>query len=102
MITSGTLPAGGAIFEKHPVEGEPALFIGSVVVYAAESLEEVYKIIKSDIYAKRGVWDLEKIQVIPVSSSSYSPHHQKCSDVSLSTLCPQYVPAVREQIRKEN
>ncbi|RSL92572.1 hypothetical protein CEP52_013738 [Fusarium oligoseptatum] len=72
LIASGTLPAGGAIFEKHPVDGEPALFKGSVVVYSAESIDEVRTIIEDDVYATSGVWDLEKVQILP------------------------YVPAVRE------
>jgi hypothetical protein len=37
-----------------------------VVVYAGERAEEVRDIIKSDVYAKSGVWDLEKIEIIPV------------------------------------
>lgn len=61
----------GAIFEKHPVEGEPALFRGSVVVYAAQNEAEVRKIIENDIYATSGVWDLEKSQIIPVCGLRY-------------------------------
>jgi uncharacterized protein YciI len=57
----------GAIFEKHPVDGEPALFKGSVVVYSAESIDEVRTIIENDVYATSGVWDLEKAQILPVS-----------------------------------
>ncbi|KAK2598270.1 hypothetical protein N8I77_011694 [Diaporthe amygdali] len=76
LIASGKLPAGGAIFEKHPVDGESALFKGSVVVYAAESIEQVREIIQNDVYSKSGVWDLDRVQIIP------------------------YVPAVREPLKK--
>ncbi|KAF4468152.1 YCII [Fusarium albosuccineum] len=76
LIASGALPAGGAIFEKHPVDGEPAQFKGSVVVYSAENVEQVRKIIQDDVYATSGVWDLEKVQILP------------------------YVPAVREPLSK--
>ncbi|KAH8658974.1 hypothetical protein BGZ61DRAFT_370751 [Ilyonectria robusta] len=66
LIASGKLAAGvGAIFEKHPVEGQSALFKGSVVVYTGKDIAEVRKIIENDIYATSGVWDLEKTQVIP-------------------------------------
>lgn len=41
--------------------------MGSVVVYKAENVEEVREIINKDIYATSGVWDLEKVQIIPVS-----------------------------------
>ncbi|KAH7276016.1 hypothetical protein B0J15DRAFT_458148 [Fusarium solani] len=64
------------IRKKHPVDGEPALFKGSVVVYSAESIDEVHRIIENDVYATSGVWDLEKVQVLP------------------------YVPAVREPLGK--
>ncbi|KAH7235370.1 hypothetical protein BKA59DRAFT_406083 [Fusarium tricinctum] len=79
LIASGKLPAGGnqqntgAIFEKHPVDGEPALFRGSVVVYAAESEAEVCKIIENDIYATSGVWDLENTQIIPYVAAVREP-----------------------------
>ncbi|CAG9983134.1 unnamed protein product [Clonostachys byssicola] len=74
LIASGKLPAGvGAIFEKHPVEGEPALFKGSVVVYAAQNEAEVRKIIENDIYATSGVWDLEKSQIIPYVAAVRQP-----------------------------
>lgn len=55
------------MFENHPVEGQAAPFKGSVVVYTGETVQEVESIIKNDIYATSGVWDLEKTQIIPVS-----------------------------------
>lgn len=33
----------------------------------AESREEVLEILKGDIYTRTGVWDLDKIQIWPVS-----------------------------------
>lgn len=57
----------GAIFKQHPEEGKDAQFVGSVVVYTAENVEEVREIINKDIYATSGVWDLEKVQIFPVS-----------------------------------
>ncbi len=53
--------------ESHPDKDELPAFKGSAVVYTGESIEEVRAIIHSDIYAKSGVWDLEKAQIIPVS-----------------------------------
>lgn len=73
-----SLTNAGAIFEKHPVEDEPAMFRGSVVVYAAESEAEVRKIIENDIYATSGVWDVEKSQIIPVGPF-YLPIIPVCS-----------------------
>lgn len=56
----------GAIFEQHPEEGQEAQFKGSVVVYTGDNVEEVRSIIRKDIYATSGVWDLEKVQIFPV------------------------------------
>ncbi|KAJ5371344.1 uncharacterized protein N7496_007436 [Penicillium cataractarum] len=65
LIAQGKLVDGGAIFQRHPEEGKDAQFLGSVVVYAAEDVEEVREIISKDIYATGGVWDLEKVQIFP-------------------------------------
>ncbi|KAI8649287.1 YCII domain-containing protein [Fusarium keratoplasticum] len=73
LIASGALPAGGAIFEKHPVDGEPAQFKGSVVVYSAETAEQVREIIENDVYATSGVWDLEKVQILPYVAAVREP-----------------------------
>ncbi len=64
----------GAILKQHPEEGKDAQFVGSMVVYAAENIEEVRDIISKDIYATSGVWDLEKVQIFPVSDDSSAPH----------------------------
>ncbi|CAM1507748.1 Fc.00g045960.m01.CDS01 [Cosmosporella sp. VM-42] len=58
----------GAMFDKHPIEGGPAPFKGSMIVYSAETVEEVRDIISQDIYATSGVWDLEKVQIIPTTA----------------------------------
>ncbi|CAG7972456.1 unnamed protein product [Penicillium salamii] len=67
LIAQGSLVDGGAIFEQHPQEGEDAKFLGSVVVYTGEDVDEVRRMINNDIYATSGVWDLEKIKIYPVS-----------------------------------
>ncbi|KAI9934252.1 hypothetical protein ASPWEDRAFT_26065 [Aspergillus wentii DTO 134E9] len=73
LVAAGKLVAGGAMFESHPVEGEPALFKGSMIVYTGENVEEVRRIINNDTYAKSGVWDLEKAQIIPYVSAVREP-----------------------------
>ncbi|KAJ5112715.1 hypothetical protein N7532_000760 [Penicillium argentinense] len=65
LIAEGKLVDGGAIFEEHPQEGKDARFLGSMVVYTGATAEEVREIINNDIYAKSGVWDLEKVQIFP-------------------------------------
>ncbi|KAF7563412.1 hypothetical protein G7046_g723 [Stylonectria norvegica] len=73
LIAAGTLLIGGGMFHKHPVEGEPASFKGSMIVYAAKDAEEVREIISKDVYATSGVWDVEKAQIIPYVSAIREP-----------------------------
>jgi hypothetical protein len=75
---------GGAMLTPESIEpGGESKMIGSVLVYEAESLEEVRKVVESDIYYKSGVvslpcmtamctdcdfvrqWDPEKLVILP-------------------------------------
>ncbi|KAE9576894.1 hypothetical protein CGMCC3_g7074 [Colletotrichum fructicola] len=74
LIESGRLVAGGAMLERHPKEdATEACFRGSVVVYTAESPEDVKAIIENDVYATSGVWDLERMQIIPYVAAVRQP-----------------------------
>lgn len=55
------------MFNSHPAEGETPSFRGSMVTAVAESAEEVREVLSKDIYAQSGVWDMEKMEIIPVS-----------------------------------
>lgn len=84
----------GAIFADHPREGEDSQFLGSVVVYTGENVEEVRQIINNDIYATSGVWDMKKIQIYPVSRSMEVSH----GFLGVNRSGKQYVPAVRKPL----
>lgn len=60
----------GAMLDQHPKPDDSVSFKGSVMIYVAESKEEVEELVKNDIYTKSDVWDLEKAQIIPVRSPS--------------------------------
>ncbi|KAI1817348.1 hypothetical protein GGS20DRAFT_582486 [Poronia punctata] len=67
LAEAGFLKTGGAIFNDIP-EGTDASkydFYGSSLVCVAESKEEVLEVLKKDIYATSGVWDLENAQIWP-------------------------------------
>ncbi|KAB8250377.1 hypothetical protein BDV35DRAFT_389108 [Aspergillus flavus] len=70
LIAAGKLVDGGAILETRSTETDDAKIKGSMVVYTAENEEEVRGIIEKDVYATSGVWDLEKVQIWPVSVPS--------------------------------
>lgn len=65
LAAAGKLLEGGALFEKHPEEGQDPQFKGSMIVCPGENVEEALEIIKNDIYATTGVWDVEKAQIYP-------------------------------------
>lgn len=67
--------AGGAILNAHPDEGEETHIRGSAVIYTGETETEVRNTIANDPYARAGVWDLDKVQVIPVSSHHLISHN---------------------------
>ena len=54
------------MLSEHPKEGEQPNMVGSVMLISGNSREEVLERIRTDIYTTSGVWDLEKMQVIPV------------------------------------
>lgn len=54
------------MLESHPAEGEVPSFKGSMLLAVAENEAAVRAILENDIYARSGVWDMEKAQIIPV------------------------------------
>lgn len=56
---------GGAVLTEVPADDEPASlqFAGSTMIATAESKEEVLELLRKDIYAQSGVWDVEKVSL---------------------------------------
>ncbi|KAI4717378.1 hypothetical protein E4T48_06409 [Aureobasidium sp. EXF-10727] len=69
LADSGFWVLGGAMLEDVPKEGSPLKIKGSVMLALASSKEEVMEKIKKDIYADKGVWDMDKIQIFPFKSA---------------------------------
>ncbi|CCF39902.1 hypothetical protein CH063_10613 [Colletotrichum higginsianum] len=66
---SGVWKMGGPILHELPANEEPSSLkvLGSTIVCVAESKEEIMEMLKRDVYVDRGVWDLERVQMWPVS-----------------------------------
>lgn len=64
-VESGDVVFGGASLKAHPKEGEQPDMTGSVMLIKAESEKAVREWVAGDEYTKGGVWDVEKMQVIP-------------------------------------
>ena len=52
---------GGASLDEPLKEGEGPKINGSVMMCEADTIEEVWKVVKSDVYYREGVWDPEKV-----------------------------------------
>ncbi|EED23673.1 conserved hypothetical protein [Talaromyces stipitatus ATCC 10500] len=65
LIEAKKVVTGGPMFHAHN-DGDPK-FKGSVMVFRAETEAEVREILNNDVYNKGDVWDLEKVQIIPVA-----------------------------------
>ncbi|KIX03813.1 uncharacterized protein Z518_07366 [Rhinocladiella mackenziei CBS 650.93] len=68
-IKCGAWVMGGATVSSPPIEGEPKQFNGSCLVARAQSKEEVMEELRKDVYAKEGVWNLDKAQVLPLMTA---------------------------------
>ncbi|PSN63933.1 hypothetical protein BS50DRAFT_576564 [Corynespora cassiicola Philippines] len=62
---------GGAMLEEPIKEGDagPPKMKGSAMLIGAKTREEVIERLKKDVYVQGGVWDLEKVQIIPFKSA---------------------------------
>lgn len=61
LLEAGILSLGGPTLVSHRFEGEEQKINGSVIMFNEQSEDEVLKIVERDVYAKSGVWDLEKV-----------------------------------------
>lgn len=63
LFELGRVLSAGPIFK----EAEKKTFIGSTFNMIAESREDVMSVLRKDIYAEKGVWDLENVVIHPLS-----------------------------------
>jgi len=65
----GTVPFGGSYLAAPPKEGETPQMLGSAIVVVAETEEQVRETLRNDIYARSGVWDVDKATVYPFKTA---------------------------------
>ncbi|KAK4121330.1 hypothetical protein N657DRAFT_665613 [Parathielavia appendiculata] len=66
---SGLFQMGGAVLNDVPDSlNDPSKFsfAGSTIVMLASSREEIKEVLRQDVYAKSGVWDVENAQMWPL------------------------------------
>ena len=64
------IPLAGAILDEPLRADEGPKIKGSVMLASADTEAEVVEQLKQDTYFKSGVWDWDKVQILPVSLSS--------------------------------
>ncbi|KAF9070870.1 hypothetical protein BDP27DRAFT_1292119 [Rhodocollybia butyracea] len=75
VISSGMIRVGGVLLTPESASKPPEeqKMIGSTLIFEADSLEEVRKIIEEDVYYKEGVWDPEKLVILPMLAATPIP-----------------------------
>ncbi|KAH9913503.1 hypothetical protein B0H21DRAFT_703925 [Amylocystis lapponica] len=84
LTLEGSLVSGGAMLSPESIASPTAekKMVGSVIIYAAESLEACRKIVESDIYYTSGVvLDKESLVLLPFMGASLSPKPDASSKV---------------------
>lgn len=61
----GVMRIGGGLVDPATYQSAEKKLIGSMMVYEAESLEAVRKLVEADIYYTSNVWDKEKLVILP-------------------------------------
>ncbi|SCW02298.1 LAFE_0F03356g1_1 [Lachancea fermentati] len=64
LVEQGKLVCAGAIYHDV-VDGKPTNFAGSHLQIVADTKEEALEVIKNDVFAKKGIWDLDSILIFP-------------------------------------
>jgi len=69
-VNQGKILMGGAIFDPQPSssssDSSRGDITGSAMLFAFDTREEVVELLKSDIYAKNGVWDVENVKLLNI------------------------------------
>ncbi|KAF7975068.1 hypothetical protein HWV62_16140 [Athelia sp. TMB] len=67
LIGKGVVKVGGVTLTPESIESAASAMkmTGSMLVFHAESIDQVKAVIESDIYYTSGVWDPEKLVISP-------------------------------------
>ncbi|KAJ7255373.1 hypothetical protein C8J57DRAFT_1346331 [Mycena rebaudengoi] len=72
-IDSGSVRIAGAVLTPESLLTDDKKMIGSVFIFEAENIEAVKKIIENDIYYTSGVWDPERLVILPFMAATPIP-----------------------------
>ncbi|KAH7919250.1 hypothetical protein BV22DRAFT_1023306 [Leucogyrophana mollusca] len=68
LINSGILKVAGGLVTPESQDAAPGdrKFVGSALIYEAESIEAARELVERDLYWTEGVWDKEKLVIYPM------------------------------------
>ncbi|KAI9731781.1 MAG: hypothetical protein M1834_004570 [Cirrosporium novae-zelandiae] len=72
-VDGGFLTFGGAMLDEVPKEGTSLKINGSAMLVSATSKEDALEQISKDIYYREGIWDKEKIKIVPFKTAVRQP-----------------------------
>ncbi|KAJ7731099.1 hypothetical protein DFH07DRAFT_755863 [Mycena maculata] len=74
-ITAGVIRVGGALLTPESLTGadKKMASIGSMMIFEAENIEAVRTMVEADIYYTSGVWDPERLVILPFVSATPLP-----------------------------
>jgi len=72
-INSGVLRMGGAMLTPESLTGGDKKMVGSLMIFEAENIEAVKTMIETDIYYTSGVWDPERLVILPFVAATPFP-----------------------------
>ncbi|KAI0090658.1 hypothetical protein BDY19DRAFT_725267 [Irpex rosettiformis] len=73
MFNGGVSRIGGALVSPDSYDTPNRKMVGSMMVFEAENIEAVRKIVEQDVYYTGGVWDKERLVIIPWVSAHPLP-----------------------------
>jgi len=67
LVAEGAIRIGGVMLSPASIEpgAETKEFVGSVLIVYADTLADARRIAEEDVYYRTGVWDKEKLTVLP-------------------------------------
>ncbi|KAJ8596358.1 hypothetical protein M405DRAFT_871407 [Rhizopogon salebrosus TDB-379] len=75
LINQGIIRIGGAFMTPESVD--PAVidktFVGSCVIFEAENIDIVRKLVEEDVYYKSNVWDKDRLVILPIALATALP-----------------------------
>ncbi|RDB25246.1 hypothetical protein Hypma_008016 [Hypsizygus marmoreus] len=74
-IENGFIRVGGVLLTPESIATPTSdkKMVGSVFICEAQNIEEVKKMVESDVYYTAGVWDPEKIVILPFIAATPIP-----------------------------